>query len=149
MNPHSLLAEGLALPGTIPTWGWAAAGVIAVALILSVIRLVRAGGKPARDPQRMYRSDQRQRCFGLAGHRCEMSVAGIIRCQRPAEHADHFYPWSKGGATSNRNAVAACGRHNMSKGAKMPTRFQRNMITHRRRRYYPNTAQRKPGQWYR
>ncbi|WCI09880.1 HNH endonuclease [Arthrobacter sp. OVS8] len=42
------------------------------------------------------------------------------RCSRPAEHGDHFYPWSKGGSASFQNFVAACSRCNRTKGARIP-----------------------------
>ncbi|MFJ4171670.1 HNH endonuclease [Paenarthrobacter sp. NPDC089714] len=35
-------------------------------------------------------------------------------------YGDHFYPWSKGGSTSLRNFVAACGHCNRSKGRPHP-----------------------------
>lgn len=118
------------------------AAVLVVAYIASQI------GRPDRDPQRMFTVDQRLQCFTRAGHRCEMSAFGLIRCQRPASHADHHYPYSKGGATSMVNAVAACARHNMSKGARVPTAMQTWLIRVRRIGYFPPGTPRRPGQWY-
>lgn len=120
-----------------------AVGLLAAAITASQI------GRQDRDPQRMFNVDQRVACFTRAGHRCEITVLGFIRCQRPAVHADHHYPHSKGGATSMANAVAACARHNTSKGAHMPTILETHMIAARRRRYFPAGTPRRPGQWYR
>jgi 5-methylcytosine-specific restriction endonuclease McrA len=48
-----------------------------------------------------------------------------LLCSRPAEHGDHFYPWSEGGSTSLQNFVAACARCNRTKGARIPRRASR------------------------
>ncbi|MFF2031065.1 HNH endonuclease [Arthrobacter sp. NPDC058192] len=55
------------------------------------------------------------------------------RCPRPAEHGDHFFPWSKGGSTSLDNFVAACARCNRVKGARIPSPGQQARIERRRR----------------
>nr|WP_246223658.1 HNH endonuclease signature motif containing protein [Pseudarthrobacter psychrotolerans] len=57
------------------------------------------------------------------------------RCSRPAEHGDHFYPWSKGGSTSLQNFVAASARCNRTKGARIPSPGQQGRIEPRRRGY--------------
>ncbi|WP_458117131.1 HNH endonuclease signature motif containing protein [Arthrobacter sp. D2-10] len=57
---------------------------------------------------------------------------GARRCSRPAEHGDHFYPWSKGGSTSLQNFVAACSRCNRSKGARIPSPSAQRRIERRR-----------------
>lgn len=102
-----------------------------------------------KDPQRMYTKEQRQTCFTRAEYQCEMTAWLFFRCQRTAQHADHHFPHAKGGATSLANAVAACARHNTSKGAKMPTAWDTRLITWRRRSYFPPDSKRRPGQWYR
>lgn len=123
---------------------------VGIAIIAAIALLVaRHSGRAARDPQRFYVTDQRRECFDRSGYRCEMSALGPLRCQRPAEHADHHYPWSKGGATSITNAVAACARHNTSKGPRMPTLWDTWFITRRRRRYFPSGTVTRPGHWYR
>ncbi|WP_254678877.1 HNH endonuclease signature motif containing protein [Arthrobacter sp. 24S4-2] len=55
------------------------------------------------------------------------------RCSRPAEHGDHFHPWSKGGSTSLQNFVAACSRCNRTKGARIPSPGQQERLERRRR----------------
>ncbi|MCL6424372.1 HNH endonuclease [Brachybacterium sp. JHP9] len=128
-------------------------GVLIGALLIAAVAIAAAvsalrPGEGMRDPVRMYSAEQRREGFDRAGHRCEMSTFGILRCQRPAQHADHFWPWSRGGATSMRNLVAACSRHNTSKGASMPSSWTRRRITRRRAHYFPEEAARIPGQWY-
>jgi hypothetical protein len=58
------------------------------------------------------------------------------RCSRPAEHGDHFFPWSKGGASSLQNFVAACARCNRTKGARLPSPGQQARMERRRRAYF-------------
>lgn len=63
-----------------------------------------------RDPVRRFTRQQRREGMARADGRCEFGV-GARRCSRPAEHGDHFYPWSKGGRprcrTSLRRAAGA------------------------------------------
>jgi 5-methylcytosine-specific restriction endonuclease McrA len=66
---------------------------------------------------------------------CEVESGFGRRCSRPAEHGDHFYPWSKGGSTSLQNFVAACARCNRTKGARIPSPGQQARIERRRRDY--------------
>lgn len=37
-------------------------------------------------------------------------------CNRYADHADHVWPWSRGGADTPENVRATCALHNLSKG---------------------------------
>ncbi|MFC4225488.1 HNH endonuclease [Lysinibacter cavernae] len=69
------------------------------------------------------------------------------RCTRTAQHGDHFFPWTKGGATSMRNYVAACAKCNLSKSSKTPTRLEKFRIEHRRRKYFGNAVDRTVGEW--
>jgi 5-methylcytosine-specific restriction endonuclease McrA len=70
-----------------------------------------------------------------AGGQCEMEAGLGRRCSRPAEHGDHFFPWSKGGSTSLENFVAACASCNRTKGARIPSPGQQARIERRRREY--------------
>lgn len=121
--------------------------VAAALLVLVVVRLRSRVG--ALDPVRMYSSQQRAEGFARAENRCEMDgwLPGL-RCRRPAQHGDHFHPWSKGGATSMSNFVAACATCNMSKSNRMPAPWQGWLIAARRRRYFPAGIPRRPGQRY-
>jgi 5-methylcytosine-specific restriction endonuclease McrA len=70
-----------------------------------------------------------------AGGQCEMEAGLGRRCSRPAEHGDHFFPWSKGGSTTLQNFVAACARCNRTKGARIPSPGQQARMERRRREY--------------
>ena len=60
-----------------------------------------------RDPVRRFSRQQRREGMARAAGQCEMEAGFGRRCSRPAEHGDHFFPWSKGGSTSLENFVAA------------------------------------------
>nr|WP_246223655.1 HNH endonuclease signature motif containing protein [Pseudarthrobacter psychrotolerans] len=78
---------------------------------------------------------QRREGMARAAGLCEMEAGFRRRCSRPAEHGDHFYPWSKGGSTSLQNFVAACIRCNRAKGARIPSPGPQERIERRRRDY--------------
>ena len=128
------------------------AGLTAAVLGLwLLVRLARNGLSVAatKDPRRAYSSDERKAGFGRAGGRCEFDAwLGLSRCGRAAEHGDHWWPHSRGGATSMPNLVAGCAWHNRSKGATLPTRGQTRRITRRRRRYFPEGIPLVPGERY-
>lgn len=84
-----------------------------------------------RDPLRRFTKQQRREGMARAGGQCELSVHAR-RCSRAAEHGDHFYPWSKGGATSLQNFVAACSRCNRAKSARIPSPALQKRIERRR-----------------
>lgn len=123
--------------------------VIAALVLVGVVRAVRAKAGSVQDPQRMYTSDQRQEMFARAGGQCEYTgMFWWSRCRRPAEHADHLYPWSRGGATTLENGVASCASHNTSKGAKILPRWKVRVLVRRRRRYFPPGVDTAVGQKY-
>ena len=113
-----------------------------------VLRRLRGLRKPVTDPVRAYSSAQRTESFSRAGDQCEYTSWGVSRCTGPAEHADHLYPWSKGGATSLANCVASCAHHNTSKGAKILPWWKVRWLESRRRRYFPPGVPVKVGQRY-
>lgn len=119
------------------------AAVLALALLL---KLAVSGRAAPKDPTRMFSQAQRLEGFARAGGICELDGAWFIRCRKPAHHGDHWYPWSKGGATSMTNFVAACVRCNTSKGAKLPGFFATQRIEARRRRYFAAGVPTKAGQ---
>ncbi|TDP89537.1 hypothetical protein EDF62_3268 [Leucobacter luti] len=131
------------LAHSVPTWALAS---IAVALLILV---VRALPKTARkDPKRAFDSAQRNVGFTRAGHQCEFSTPWFTRCTRTAQHADHWFPHTRGGATSMQNLVAACAPHNLSKGGRQPSALAGFLIAARRRKYFPETLDRKAGEWF-
>ncbi|WP_255767622.1 HNH endonuclease [Pseudarthrobacter sulfonivorans] len=119
----SRVLEAIALPGGL---------LVALAIVAAVVvgRDVRR-----RDPVRRFTRQQRREGMARAAGQCEMEAGFRRRCSRPAEHGDHFYPWSKGGSTSLQNFVAACARCNRAKGARIPSPGQQERIQERRRNY--------------
>lgn len=116
------------------------------ALLIALVWLAtRGGGERMRDPKRAFDANQRRLGFERCEHRCEFGL--LWRCRAAAHHGDHFLPWSKGGATSMRNFVGACGWHNVTKAARMPSGLQRLAIEVRRKRYFPTYEDHGAGEW--
>ena len=109
-------------------------GVSMVVLII-VAAVINARDVRRRDPVRRFTRQQRREGMARAGGQCEMEAGFRRRCSRPAEHGDHFYPWSKGGSTSVQNFAAACARCNRAKSAKIPSPGQQERLERRRRDY--------------
>lgn len=135
-------------------FGWVgerpiAAGVLAGVCLLVVLAVVVRSRSQVLDPVRMFTGPQRVEGFARAGGRCELDgwIPGL-RCRRPAQHGDHFHPWSRGGATSMNNFVAACAPCNMSKSNRVPAPWLGWVIRARRRRYFPAGVPRRPGEKY-
>jgi hypothetical protein len=116
--------------------------VIAAAFLFRLIKRMIPVRKD--DARRFSKSDNREG-FMRAGNRCEMEGFLWFRCSGKAEHGDHHYPHSRGGSSTLDNFVAACGKCNMSKGAKIPTRFATWRLVQRRRGYFPKGTPLKPG----
>jgi len=93
-----------------------------------------------RDPVRRFTRQQRREGMARANGLCELEAGFGRRCGRPAEHGDHFYPWSKGGSTSLQNFVAACARCNRAKRARIPSPGQQRRMERRRREYLPPSS---------
>ncbi|TNB74217.1 HNH endonuclease [Arthrobacter sp. BB-1] len=93
-----------------------------------------------RDPVRRFTRQQRREGMARAAGLCELEAGFGRRCGRPAEHGDHFYPWSKGGSTSLQNFVAACARCNRAKRANIPSPGQQQRMERRRREYLPPSS---------
>jgi 5-methylcytosine-specific restriction endonuclease McrA len=109
-------------------------GLLVVVLTI-VAAVIRARDIKRRDPVRRFSRQQRREGMARAGGQCEMESGLRRRCPQPAEHGDHFYPWSKGGSTSLQNFVAACSRCNRAKGAQIPSPGQQERLERRRRTY--------------
>lgn len=111
-----------------------AAAVLLILLFLATRR--RNDKKPQQDQRRMFTGPQKQEAKRRAGGRCEHSSVGF-RCKQPGQHADHIYPWSKGGATEMSNCQSLCARHNLQKSATVPSPFYIHRLQRRRGRYFP------------
>ncbi|QCB98559.1 HNH endonuclease [Arthrobacter sp. PAMC25564] len=109
-------------------------GLFIVGLTVAAV-IIRARDVRRRDPVRRFTRQQRREGMARAGGQCEMEAGFRRRCSRPAEHGDHFYPWSKGGSTSLQNFVAACARCNRAKSARIPSPGQQERLERRRRDY--------------
>jgi hypothetical protein len=109
-------------------------GVFVVVLAIVAV-VLRTRDLRRRDSVRRFTRQQRREGMARAGGQCEMEAGFRRRCSRPAEHGDHFYPWSMGGSTSLQNFVAACARCNRAKGARLPSPGQQARIERRRRNY--------------
>lgn len=99
-----------------------------------------------KDPQRMFTSDQRRAGADRSGGRCEMEGVFFTRCTRPGEHGDHWFPHSKGGASSMNNFVWACAPCNLAKSAHVPTFWETTRLEWRRRRYFAPHSHMRPGE---
>lgn len=120
---------------------------IAGFIVLVMVGRAIAQNRPVpTDPSRLFSAVQRNEGFGRAGGRCEMDGIFFLRCKTKAHHGDHHFPWSKGGSTSMVNFVAACARHNTSKGAKIPTAWATMRMEARRRKYFPQGVTVKAGE---
>jgi 5-methylcytosine-specific restriction endonuclease McrA len=105
-------------------------------VILAIVAAVIHGHDVRRrDPVRRFSRQQRREGMARAAGLCEMEAGFGRRCSRPAEHGDHFYPWSKGGSTSLQNFVAACARCNRAKGARIPSPGKQARLVRRRQNY--------------
>ena len=109
-------------------------GLFLVVLFI-VAAVVHSRDVRRRDPVRRFSRQQRREGMARAGGQCEMEAGFRVRCSRPAEHGDHFFPWSKGGSTTLQNFVAACAKCNRAKGARVPSPGQQARIGRRRREY--------------
>jgi 5-methylcytosine-specific restriction endonuclease McrA len=109
-------------------------GLLILVLIIVAI-VIHARDVRRRDPVRRFSREQRREGIARAGAQCEMEAGLGRRCSRPAEHGDHFFPWSKGGSTTLQNFVAACARCNRAKGARIPSPSQQARMERRRREY--------------
>jgi 5-methylcytosine-specific restriction endonuclease McrA len=86
----------------------------------------------------MFTQAQRTVIFNRCGNRCESKRWFWSRCRSKPTHADHIYPWSKGGATSLANAQGLCARHNLMKSNHIPSDLYLRSLERRRKAYFPN-----------
>ncbi|WP_306971129.1 HNH endonuclease [Arthrobacter oryzae] len=114
-------------------------GVVAVVLAVTAA-VITGSDMRRRDPLRRFTRQQRREGMARAAGLCKLEAGFGRRCGRPAEHGDHFYPWSKGGSTSLQNFVAACARCNRAKRANIPSPGQQRRMERRRREYVPPSS---------
>ena len=145
---ESSVAALVSLAGQVGAHPWVLGVILALLVVVALVRAVRAHRPVTQDPQRMYSPEQRAESFRRAGGQCEYTGFLLTRCRRPAEHADHLYPHTRGGATSLTNCVASCAHCNLSKGAKVLPAWRVRMLVRRRKRYYPVGVDRVCGQRY-
>ncbi|WP_206431318.1 HNH endonuclease [Bifidobacterium castoris] len=144
LNPYHALRGHVAWPHwawASGPWVWPAVALCAAMLLLWAARRIpmRAPRNPfERDPRRRFTRTDRDWVSGCAGGRCEHRMLfGLLRCRRAGEQMDHHYPWSRGGATSRRNLVWLCARHNNRKSDRVPSRFDTWALVRARERYWP------------
>lgn len=109
----------------------------------------------ARDPQRMFTSEQAAEIRRRAGNRCEAvywdwtansMAGGWMRCAvrsgagAPPLEADHVVPHAVGGRSVVENGQALCHQHNVQKGTQIPTRAYIDALVESRRTYFPAGA---------
>jgi len=110
---------------------------VALLLLLAAVgALLHGRDLQRRDPVRRFSRTQGREGMARANGQCELESSPGRRCSRPAEHGDHFYPWSKGGATSLQNFVAACATCNRRKGARIPSPLVQRRLERRRLGYF-------------
>lgn len=118
---------------------WAIAAFAGL-MLLVVVRIVHAVAYPRgrRDPVRRFASTDRAEIVRRAGGRCEAHGWITGRCgTTQGLEADHIHPHSRGGWTNIQNGQALCKRHNRTKSATIPFKWQLNRIAKRRTTYYP------------
>lgn len=88
----------------------------------------------SRDAQRVYSGSEKRMGNERAYHRCE-GTGYIRRCRYRGSdlHGDHWFPHSRGGATTMRNLVMLCPKCNMKKSAYIPNYLQTHCLRMRRK----------------
>ena len=88
-----------------------------------------------RDDQRVFTKDQKNAASQICNNRCE-GTSLLFRCRHVGNdlQGDHWYPHSRGGATTINNLVMLCPSCNRKKTNHIPTRFQTAALNRRRRR---------------
>lgn len=107
-------------------------------------RRKRGAKRTGRDPIRDFSPEDRRELMRLAGGQCEWQYrqgGQWHRCQATTDqdvqfHADHVWPWSKGGMTTLANGAWLCANHNMRKSGSKPTMGYLVRLTEARTNYY-------------
>lgn len=132
--------------------------VLILAIILKIVswldRIVvavlhRKKQDSERDSVRTYRLHDRKIFSSKCNDRCE-GVGIFFRCTRRGNlQGDHWYPHSRGGATTKKNLVMLCQKCNGRKLAHVPSVFQTYALYFRRKIGwgYNGMDEIKPGEW--
>lgn len=117
-------------------------------LYISVMRAPRDHHR--RDSTRLFSEQQKTAAARRCGNRCEGT--GIFRrCSSRSRklQGDHWFPHSKGGATTEDNLVMLCGKCNRRKSDKIPTPIQTWALKYRRQKGmgYPHPIEGELGRW--
>lgn len=140
---------------------WIPLTILAILIMWALFRLPMPNPhndwptEDGRDPRRDFTESDRWWIMECAGYRCEhRSLLGLFRCRRRAPRdavgkgmlrqlggetgqLDHHYPHAKGGATTRRNLVYLCARHNRMKSDRTPTLWDTWMLERARLKYFP------------
>lgn len=120
--------------------------VMAGVILLTVIPLIvfirwpmrRPHNTFDRDPRRLFTDQDKDWCRQVTGGRCEKrSLFGLIRCRRPVEQFDHWWPYAHGGATERQNMAGMCAACNRRKSDRIPTRLETRRLYYARLEYWP------------
>lgn len=128
------------MPGIPAVWLWVAAivvVVVAMAVLVACWPMRKPDNPFDRDPRRLFSDADREFITQCTGNQCEHRMCGLIRCPRMGEQMDHHYPWSRGGATSRRNLVWLCAKHNRRKSDRVPSRLSTWLLVRARESYWP------------
>lgn len=103
-----------------------------------------------RDINRLYSQKTKSKYSQLCKNRCE-GIGLLFRCRHVGDdlQGDHWYPYSRGGATTKKNLVMLCPKCNRKKTNHVPTFLQTKAIEFRRKHNigYNEYMYNKPGEW--
>lgn len=104
-------------------------------------RKLRSEGKgydfTHEDPDRWFSRAVLREGHVRAGHQCEYTDTRTNeRCVNRSREGDHFFPYSKGGASTQQNMVSSCRWHNQWKRDRI-LYDELPVIEERRRSYFP------------
>lgn len=83
-----------------------------------------------KDPTRNFSKQDSDWGKQACNYQCEYVDENSGRCFHQGDdlHADHWFPHSKGGATTRDNLVMLCPDHNYKKSAKVPNYYQTRLL---------------------
>lgn len=102
-----------------------------------------------RDAKRVFTAKEKAQMSRQCGNRCE-GTGLFFRCRYTGVdlHGDHWYPHSKGGATTMDNLVMLCPQCNRRKSDTIPTSLQTKALSWRRKHHHDYSSKLPtPGKW--